>query len=389
MATKIESFDKVIGHRNLMTYLKHWLETETVPDVILFHGPAGLGKSSIAKLLAIELTTTEEDRESVTDSVIRNNRSTGSIKLFNMSTIEDREEEIQKVSAELNMNFVDTKHKVLILDEAHEMSRQAQNSILTELEHLPKGLHVFICTTDAGALRPAFMSRCREIPLHPLSDNEAQQLFNRVVKERGQYFELSNGMAAAVVCSWAENMPRKIVNLLENFEKNSLIKTKDLELFVNTINSAAPIELLKYLYGSLTLGIDFIGSIKLDETFIMIMIEITKVALGINSTKLSVKDCQYIRSFMEDKDVNKLLQFVIEISGLSTLARRRVISAFMRAHVSFMPRVAPEKYENTQSLDLQTLSENVEIKAAPSIKTVDTAPVESLDMLFARSNGVQ
>ena len=154
MVGKIDSFDKITGHRSLIAYIKHWLETDAVPSVLLFHGNPGLGKSSIAKLMAIEMTTDEETRQESVDAVIYNNKSTSGVKLFSMSKIQDREEEIRKVSSELQMNFVNTQHKVLILDEAHEMSKAAQDSILVELEHLPKGLDVFGCTTDRAGCRP-------------------------------------------------------------------------------------------------------------------------------------------------------------------------------------------------------------------------------------------
>lgn len=389
MAEKIDSFDRIVGHKNLIIYLKHWIETNSVPGVLLFHGAPGLGKSTIAKLMAVELTASDENKQSVIQTVIKDNRSTGSIKLFNMSVIEDKEEEIQKVSAELNMNFVNTRHKVLILDEAHEMSKQAQNSILTELEHLPEGLHVFICTTEINALRPAFLSRCRDIQLHPLSDNEAKQLFLREIRERNLKFEMSTELASVSVCSWAENQPRKIINLLDNFENNTVVKSRELELFVNTINASSVIELVKYLYGSLTLGIDYIQTIRLDDTFVMMLIEVVKVALGLESNKLSRSDNNYIQSFMSDKDENKLLQFVVEVSGLSTLYKRRVVSAFIRAHVSYKPNEMPVYINTSKEADLQTVAENVETVSVALDNMTDVKPVESLESLFEQSNAVE
>ncbi len=389
MVGKIDSFDKVIGHKSLITYIQHWIDTDTTPSVLLFHGNPGLGKSSIAKLLAIALTTDESTRKDTVENVISNNRSTGSIKLFSMSKIQDKEEEIKKVSGELQMNFVNTKHKVLILDEAHEMSKAAQDSILVELEHLPEGLHVFICTTEINAFRPALVSRCKVLELHPLSENEARQLFNREVKERDLTFELQQGLAATLICGWAENQPRKIINLLDNFENHALVKTRELEVFINTVNSSSVIELVKYLYGSMPLGIEYIRSIKLDDTFVMMLIEVTKVAMGVPSNRLSLPDVQYIQSFMQDKDVNKLLQFVIEVSGLSTLYKRRVISAFMRAHVDFKRAIPVNEIHTSAGADIQAVADNIEDKSAMAQRQEGVQGVTPVDMLFDQLSTVE
>lgn len=389
MIGKIDSFDKVIGHKSLVNYIQHWIDIDSVPNVLLFHGNPGLGKSSIAKLIAIALTTTESDRAEAVENVIYNNRSTGSIKLFSMSKIQDKEEEIKKVSSELQMNFVTTKHKVLILDEAHEMSKAAQDSILVELEHLPKGLHVFICTTEINAFRPALISRCKVLELHPLSENEAKQLFMREARERNLTFELPTNLVALNVCSWADNQPRMILNLLDNFQNNSVVKTRELEVFINTLNSSSVIELVKYLYGSLPLGIEYIQSVKLDDSFVMMLIETAKVAMGVSSNRMGLPDIQYIQGFMQDKDINKLLQFTIEVAGLSTLYKRRVISAFMRAHYMYKQSEAPSSMYTSQSTDIQAVADNIEDKSVLTNTQSGIHKVAPLDTLFEQSSSIE
>lgn len=389
MTGKIDTFDKIIGHKPLVAYIRHWLDTGTTPGVLLFHGNPGLGKSSIAKLMAIELTTDACTREEAVEAVIYGNRSTAGIRLFSMSRIQDKEDEIRKVSSELQMNFVNTRHKVLILDEAHEMSKAAQDSILVELEHLPQGLHVFICTTEIGAFRPALVSRCKVLELHALSENEARQLFSREVSARRLSFEMQAGLACAAVCSWADNQPRQIVNLLDNFEDGSLVKTRELEVFVNTVSSSSVVELVKYLYGSLTLGIDYIQSVKLDNTFVMMLIELTKAALGSASNKLSLQDVRYVQEFMRDRDVDRLLQFTIEVAGLSTLYKRRVISAFMRAHVSYSRAEAAAEIHTPYGADLRTVAENIEDRSLLVEQQEGFEGVQPLDMLFEHASVVE
>ena len=97
MAKKIKSFTDIIGHRNLVCYLEKCIERDNVPNIIIMHGNPGLGKSSIAKLLAIAVTTKFESKDlkdSYIEAVIYKNQSTDSIKLFNMSEIQEKEEEI-------------------------------------------------------------------------------------------------------------------------------------------------------------------------------------------------------------------------------------------------------------------------------------------------------
>lgn len=366
MAKKIKSFDEIIGHRNQLRYLKRCIENDNIQDVMIFHGNPGIGKSSIAKLLAIEVTTrysSSELREAYTKTVIMDNQSTDSIKLFNMSEIQEKEEEIQKVKAELSVGFSKTGRKVLILDEAHNMSRKAQDAILTDLEHLPKDIYVFICTTEIGSLREALLSRSKgTIRLNDLTSVETKRLIRDLIAERMLSFDTNLEMVVALVADWAGNQPRKACNLLENFPENSLVTSNDLEVFIETNSVASIIELLKYLYGSMTLGMDYLDSIKYDTSFASVLIEVCKVALGHISQSVSAKDTRYIKEFMEGRDTKHILQFTAEVAGLSTVQKRRVISAFIRAHASFITGNLPQKdvAENFKMEDINTLIANVE-----------------------------
>lgn len=97
MARVIRSYDQIIGHRSKVEWIKSAVQKDNVPDVMIFHGNPGLGKSSLAKLLAIDVTTRQENtelRERYVEQVIVKGESTDSIKLFNMSQIQEKEEEI-------------------------------------------------------------------------------------------------------------------------------------------------------------------------------------------------------------------------------------------------------------------------------------------------------
>ena len=393
MAKKLRTLDDVVGHRSLVQYLKKHIESDSIPNVAIFYGEPGTGKSSVAKLVAIEITTRHESKELKEDyirNVVDNNEATDSIKLFNMSEIQEKEEEIQRVKAAISVAFTRTKRKVLILDEAHNMSKKAQDAILTVLEHLPTGVFVFICTTEMDSLRQALQSRCKApFRFSNLSDSDARKVADKAITEQGITFDITREMAIAVICNWANNQPRKICNLIENFDQGTLVTSKDLELFVNVTNAATVIELLKYLYGSLTLGIDYVSSLNVDDVFISILIEVCKVALGYTSNKLSQKDNLYIAGFMQERDKKPILQFTTEVAGLGELRKRRIVSAFMRSHISYSGIMEPTNMSSGSAAeDARVISENA-VRNVNNLIPRATKSVPTLEEMFANADIIE
>lgn len=387
MARVIRSYEQVIGHRNVINWIKHSVEKDNIPNVMIFYGNPGLGKTSLAKLLAVDAVAMRESaavREKLIREVIDEHKSTDSIKLFNMSQIQEKEEEIQKVKAELTVGFSTTGRKVIILDEGQNMSFKAQDSLLTDLEHLQQGVYVFICTTEIGSLRDALVSRSKAtIQLMDLTEVECARLIKTEIAERKLRFEMSESMAIAFIASWADNQPRMVLNLLENFEDGSLVTSKELDVFLNTGSASQVVELLKYIYGSMPLGISYIESLRVDRNFVNMLIEVTKVAMGGDSASLSRENTLFVRKFMSDKDVKNLLQFTVEVASLSYATTRRVIAAFLRANVNYEVVSQPtrESREVIQQKDFQVMAENVEAGEVFYTSSAESR-VPSLEELF-------
>lgn len=393
LARIIKNYNEIIGHKNVVSWIQSKVKQDSVPNIIIFHGNPGLGKSTLAKLLAVDVTTMYEEenvRQEYIKAVIEENQSTDSIKIFNMSEIQEKEEEIQKVKAELCLGFSRTKRKVLILDEAHNISKKAQDAILTDIEHLQLGIYVFICTTEIGALRDALISRSKAtIQLSDLTEIEFKQLIKEEIKVRKLTFDMSIELVIAFISIWANNQPRKALNLLENFEIGTQVSSKELEVFINTQNTSNIIELIKYLYGSMPLGLDYIDSLRIDHSFIEMLLEITKVALGGKSTCISADDILYIREFIHDKNIDNLLKFTVEVTSLDILLKRRIKAAFIRCNINYKnTTLISSNIEAFKQQDLQALAENV-INTELFTYTPEETRVETLEELFAGTDIVR
>ena len=80
---------------------------------------------------------------------------------------------------------------------------------------------------------------------------EATAVVKNCIMDRKLSFDISTDLVVMYIREWAENEPRKMCNLLENFAESSVVKARDLEVFISMTNTSVVIELLKYLYGSM------------------------------------------------------------------------------------------------------------------------------------------
>lgn len=352
---KITQWDQIIGHRSVLKFIQQALATDSVQDVILFWGDSGIGKSSIAKLLACELVSVGDAQYKAQQiqSVCVDNQSTESIKLFNMSSIKEKEDEIAKVKAELSLGFAVKGRKVIICDEAHGMSKMAQDAILTELENLQKGVYVIFCTTEVGSLREALVGRCRtRFPLRMLNNMEISRLISTEIEARELKFAMPTSVITTMISFYANNQPRVALNLLGNFPIGSIVSNEDISTFMNVDNALIVIKLVEYLYGSMVLGLDYINTLEVDTVFCDMLVEVTKVAMGGKSKALSRKDEGMLSTIMAGKDINNLIRFTIDLTSHSRLTRKVIISAFMRNHASLRepPKFDAEKKQYYQDL---------------------------------------
>lgn len=149
---------KLFGQEHLFDMLLAWSEDlSKVPQSMLFYGPYGCGKTSIARIFAKKLTKCKTDICEINASEARG--------------IDD----VRGWAESARFSPIGGA-KIYIIDELHQMTQAAQSALLKVIETPPPRIYFFLCTTEPGKLLPALQSRCTRVELKLLSLEAAKEL---------------------------------------------------------------------------------------------------------------------------------------------------------------------------------------------------------------------
>ena len=327
MAKKLHQFSELVGHENLITFLKDHLEKGTLPQFILFEGDEGLGKSTLAKLLAYYLTG---ERPEVAQRVIDENRATEDVLLYNMS-INGGKDTAKDVETNLSLGLSNYPTKVIICDEAHGMSDAAQDVFLVSTEFLPKGVYLFMCTTDSQNLKPTLKSRAFTLHLNHLTNKEMTTLLARTVAERGLKIQ-AQAATLQMIAAWADGKPRVALNLLEGFAQGSAVSQDVIKELIDYLSVDDILPILSSFNGSMTQGLSYISEMKLNSSFVPLLVEILKIQTGAASFKVSYNDTHRVREALREVPSDAVLKFTYLVAGMQKPTRSGLISAYLQSH---------------------------------------------------------
>jgi len=162
----ISNIGQLFGQEHLFSTLNTWIEQPAqIPQTILIRGPYGCGKTSIARVLAGTLVSTNRDLQEINAA--------------NSRGIDD----VRSWTEEAKFSPFG-KAKVYIVDEVQQLTQQAQSALLKVLDPVPKNIYFIFCTTEAGKLLGPLQSRCLHLEVKILSREAAFDLITYLVKGR-------------------------------------------------------------------------------------------------------------------------------------------------------------------------------------------------------------
>ncbi|MCB0333620.1 MAG: AAA family ATPase, partial [Bdellovibrionales bacterium] len=170
--------ENLIGHNQQREALRRQFEHKQLPHALLFSGPSGIGKSLVARELAITLLSTETSADQIENATDKGNHPD-----FFFIDCQDTEqastEEVRKLLHSLHLKSYAGPNRVVILNNVHYLNAQALNALLKSLEEPRPGTYFILVTSHPNNLLKTILSRCQIWSFHSLSEEELQQVLEQ------------------------------------------------------------------------------------------------------------------------------------------------------------------------------------------------------------------
>lgn len=179
-------FAEVVGQQHVLKPLEHALDKQRLHHAYLFTGTRGVGKTTIARILAKALNCEEGITATPCGKCsacleIEQGRFVDLLEIdaASRTKVEDTRELLDNVQYRPTRG----RYKVYLIDEVHMLSRHSFNALLKTLEEPPEHVKFLLATTDPQKLPVTILSRCLQFNLKALSNDDITQQLSYVLSQ--------------------------------------------------------------------------------------------------------------------------------------------------------------------------------------------------------------
>ena len=208
----------LIGQDDITKIIKGSIKLNRVAHAFLFSGTRGVGKTSVARILA-KIVNCQSSSAEVLDPCLKCETCTSIDNETNMDVVEidaasrTGVSDVREIIENINYKPMSAKKKIYIIDEVHMLSKAAFNALLKTLEEPPSDVLFIFATTEIEKIPVTILSRCQRFILKRVGMEElSKHLINVANKEGFQLdFESSNLIAQS-----SEGSVRDALSILDN-----------------------------------------------------------------------------------------------------------------------------------------------------------------------------
>lgn len=192
-----QTFDDFIGNSVSVKALKQVIKSGNIPHAFLITGVSGCGKTTLARLIKQAVHCDDNGFHELNGSSERG-----------IDTI-------RNIICTLGYAPMSGKSRIIFIDEAHQLTKEAQEALLKSTEDTPDHVYWIFCTTEPQNIRPALNRRLFKVQIPPLKKAECLKLLKRVIVKENLNKSDYSKQVVEKVCSLSGGSPGKLLQIFE------------------------------------------------------------------------------------------------------------------------------------------------------------------------------
>ena len=211
-----QNFDDLIGQEVVTETILNSIKSNKVPNAYLFTGIRGIGKTTIARIVAKSLNCLKGLEKLCRENLCENCKAITGSRHIDVLEIDAASktgvDDVRDLIEFSRYGPTSSRYKIFIIDEVHMLSKQAFNALLKTLEEPPEYLKFIFATTEIKKIPITVVSRCQRFDLSRIKSNELYQFIKKVKeKENGKVTD----EALKLIVKISEGSVRDALSLLD------------------------------------------------------------------------------------------------------------------------------------------------------------------------------
>ncbi len=245
-----QRFSEVVGQDHVIKTLTSALSSGRVAHAYLFAGPRGVGKTTTARLLAkavncLDNSSVEPCNKCDSCLEIMDGRA---LDLIEIDAASNRGiDEIRELRERIRFTPTRSKYKVFVIDEAHQLTKEAFNALLKTLEEPPAHAIFILATTEPYKMLPTILSRVQRFDFKKVSLPDVLKRLEMIIKKEKVKIDKK---ALRIMALNAEGYMRDAESMLGQvvaFAGNKQITVEDVEAILGIVDINLAIKFIDLL----------------------------------------------------------------------------------------------------------------------------------------------